>query len=186
MSSPSPLSDDCSPVPPGPPVIEWPGLDEGHVRAGQNLELLCMARGGNPPATLQWLKVRTEAGMGEGGQGWGSGAGPQLAQPYPSLQNGQPMSTPWGTKHAQAVARSMLVMIVRPEDHGARLSCEAQNSVSTGIQERGVTLQVTCESQCQLPICQSMPQRTICLCPHSRPSDAKDLVICPQSPVCLG
>uniref|UniRef100_A0A8D1T868 Nephrin n=1 Tax=Sus scrofa TaxID=9823 RepID=A0A8D1T868_PIG len=99
--------------PPGPPVIEWPGLDEGHVRAGQNLELLCMARGGNPPATLQWLK------------------------------NGQPMSTPWGTKHAQAVARSMLVMIVRPEDHGARLSCEAQNSVSTGIQERGVTLQVT-------------------------------------------
>uniref|UniRef100_A0A8D1KL83 Nephrin n=1 Tax=Sus scrofa TaxID=9823 RepID=A0A8D1KL83_PIG len=99
--------------PPGPPVIEWPGLDEGHVRAGQNLELLCMAQGGNPPATLQWLK------------------------------NGQPMSTPWGTKHAQAVARSMLVMIVRPEDHGARLSCEAQNSVSTGIQERGVTLQVT-------------------------------------------
>uniref|UniRef100_A0A8D0W5M8 Nephrin n=1 Tax=Sus scrofa TaxID=9823 RepID=A0A8D0W5M8_PIG len=99
--------------PPGPPVIEWPGLDEGHVRAGQNLELLCMARGGNPPATLQWLK------------------------------NGQPMSTPWGTKHAQAVARSMLVMIVRPEDHGVRLSCEAQNSVSTGIQERGVTLQVT-------------------------------------------
>lgn len=44
------------------------------------------------------------------------------------------------------VARSMLVMTVRPEDHGARLSCEAHNSVSTGIQERGVTLQVTCES----------------------------------------
>ncbi|XP_061030023.1 nephrin isoform X5 [Eubalaena glacialis] len=99
--------------PPGPPVIEWPGLDEGHARAGQNLELLCMARGGNPLATLQWLK------------------------------NGQPVSTAWGTEHAQAVARSMLVMIVRPEDHGARLSCEAYNSVSTGIQERGVTLQVT-------------------------------------------
>ena len=55
--------DCCSPVPPGPPVIEWPGLDEGHARAGQNLELLCMARGGNPLATLQWLKVRAEAGL---------------------------------------------------------------------------------------------------------------------------
>ncbi|XP_053523582.1 nephrin isoform X4 [Artibeus jamaicensis] len=99
--------------PPGPPVIEWPGLDEGHVRAGQSLELQCMARGGNPPATLQWLK------------------------------NGQPMPTAWGTEHAQAVARSMLVMIVRPEDHGTKLSCEAHNSVSKGIQERGVTLQVT-------------------------------------------
>ncbi|XP_007953082.1 nephrin [Orycteropus afer afer] len=99
--------------PPGPPVIEWPGLNEGHVRAGQNLELPCMAQGGNPPATLQWLK------------------------------NGQPMSTAWGTEHTQAVARSVLVMTVRPEDHGARLSCEAHNSVSTGTQERGVILQVT-------------------------------------------
>ncbi|XP_073081880.1 nephrin isoform X3 [Manis javanica] len=99
--------------PPGPPVIQWPGLDEGHVRAGQSLELPCTARGGNPPATLQWLK------------------------------NGQPMSTAWGTEHTEAVASSMLVMVVRPEDHGARLSCEAHNSVSTGIQEHGVTLQVT-------------------------------------------
>nr|XP_012630439.1 nephrin isoform X2 [Microcebus murinus] len=99
--------------PPGPPVIEWPGLEEGHVRAGQSLELPCVARGGNPLATLQWLK------------------------------NGQPVSTAWGTEHTQAVARSVLVMIVRPEDHGARLSCEAQNSVSTGTQERSVTLQVT-------------------------------------------
>ncbi|XP_012586026.1 PREDICTED: nephrin [Condylura cristata] len=99
--------------PPGPPVIEWPGLDEGHVRAGQNLELLCTARGGNPPATLQWLK------------------------------NGQPVSTAWGTEHTQAVASSLLVMVVRPEDHGVRLSCEAHNSVSTTVQERRVTLQVT-------------------------------------------
>nr|XP_019605525.1 PREDICTED: nephrin isoform X3 [Rhinolophus sinicus] len=105
--------------PPGAPVIEWPGLEEGHVRAGQNLELPCMARGGNPLATLQWLKAS------------------------PCFQNGQPMSTAWGTEHAQAVARSMLVMVVRPEDHGARLSCEAHNSVSEGVQERGVTLQVT-------------------------------------------
>lgn len=59
----------CFPVPPGPPVIEWPGLDEGHVRAGQNLELLCVARGGNPPATLQWLKVRAKAGINVGGKG---------------------------------------------------------------------------------------------------------------------
>ncbi|XP_039706024.1 nephrin isoform X2 [Pteropus medius] len=99
--------------PPGPPTIDWPGLEEGHVRAGQRLELLCVAQGGNPPATLQWLK------------------------------NGQPIYTAWDTEHAQAVARSMLVMNVRPEDHGARLSCEAHNSVSKGVQERGVTLQVT-------------------------------------------
>ena len=76
----------------------------------------------------------------------GPGAGPELAQACLCLQNGQPVSTAWGTEHAQAVARSLLVMIVRPEDHGVRLSCEAYNSVSTGIQEHGVTLQVTCES----------------------------------------
>ncbi|KAM6223712.1 nephrin [Rhynchocyon petersi] len=99
--------------PPGPPVIEWPGRDEGHVRAGQKLELSCKARGGNPPATLQWLK------------------------------NGQPVSTPWGTEHTQAVAHSILLMTVRPEDQGTRLSCEAHNSVSTETQESGVTLQVT-------------------------------------------
>uniref|UniRef100_A0A2K6QR62 Nephrin n=1 Tax=Rhinopithecus roxellana TaxID=61622 RepID=A0A2K6QR62_RHIRO len=99
--------------PPGHPVIEWPGLDEGHVRAGQSLELPCVAQGGNPLATLQWLK------------------------------NGQPVSTAWGTEHTQAVARSVLVMTVRPEDHGARLSCEAHNSVSSGTQERSITLQVT-------------------------------------------
>ncbi|XP_026235887.1 nephrin isoform X2 [Urocitellus parryii] len=99
--------------PPGPPVIQWPGLEEGHVRAGQSLELPCTARGGNPPATLQWLK------------------------------NGQPVSTAWGTEHVQAVARSVLVMTVQPKDHGARLSCEAYNSVSTGTQEQSITLQVT-------------------------------------------
>uniref|UniRef100_A0A8C8YKT7 Nephrin n=1 Tax=Prolemur simus TaxID=1328070 RepID=A0A8C8YKT7_PROSS len=99
--------------PPGSPVIEWPGLEEGHVRAGQSLELPCVARGGNPLATLQWLK------------------------------NGQPVSTAWGTEHTQAVARSVLVMIVRPEDHGARLSCEAHNSVSKATQERSIMLQVT-------------------------------------------
>uniref|UniRef100_A0A2I3GI91 Nephrin n=1 Tax=Nomascus leucogenys TaxID=61853 RepID=A0A2I3GI91_NOMLE len=99
--------------PPGPPVIEWPGLDEGHVRAGQSLELPCVAQGGNPLATLQWLK------------------------------NGQPVSTAWGTEHTQAVARSVLVMTVRPEDHGVQLSCEAHNSVSAGTQERSITLQVT-------------------------------------------
>ncbi|XP_052617915.1 nephrin [Peromyscus californicus insignis] len=99
--------------PPGPPVINWPGLDEGHVQAGQNLELPCMARGGNPPATLQWLK------------------------------NGEPVSIAWGTEHAQAVAHSVLVMTVRAEDHGARLSCLSYNSVSAGTQERSITLQVT-------------------------------------------
>ncbi|KAM4825496.1 nephrin isoform 1-T1 [Thomomys bottae] len=99
--------------PPGPPAIEWPGLDKGHVRAGQNLELPCVARGGNPLATIQWLK------------------------------NGQPMPTAWGTEHTQAVARSVLVITVRPEDHGSRLSCQVYNSVSPGTQEQSVTLQVT-------------------------------------------
>ncbi|EDL24018.1 nephrosis 1 homolog, nephrin (human) [Mus musculus] len=99
--------------PPGPPVIDWPGLNEGHVRAGENLELPCIARGGNPPATLQWLK------------------------------NGKPVSIAWGTEHAQAVAHSVLVMTVRPEDHGARLSCQSYNSVSAETQERSITLQVT-------------------------------------------
>ncbi|KAL4825674.1 hypothetical protein H8958_007612 [Nasalis larvatus] len=97
----------------GPPVFEWPGLDEGHVRAGQSLELPCVAQRGNPLATLQWLK------------------------------NGQPVSTAWGTEHTQAMARSVLVMTMRPEDHGARLSCEAHNSVSAGTQERSIMLQVT-------------------------------------------
>ncbi|XP_012881738.1 PREDICTED: nephrin [Dipodomys ordii] len=99
--------------PPGPPAIEWPGLDKGHVQAGQSLELPCVARGGNPLATIQWLK------------------------------NDQPMPTAWGTEHTQAVARSILVMTVRPEDHGARLSCQVYNSVSPGTQEQSVTLQVT-------------------------------------------
>lgn len=71
MGSPGPLSDCCFPVPPGPPIIEWPGLAEGHVRAGQSLELLCVARGGNPPAILQWLKVRAEADIRVGREaGW--------------------------------------------------------------------------------------------------------------------
>lgn len=149
-------------------MIEWPGLEEGHVRAGQTLELLCMARGGNPPATLQWLKVRAEAGM-RVGAGQVQGAGPELIQVCSCLQNGQPMSTAWGTEHTQAVARSTLVMVIRPEDHGVRLSCEAYNSVSKETQEHGITLQVTCESWCQGPICQSMHRRTICLCLQSMP-----------------
>ncbi|XP_008826276.1 nephrin isoform X1 [Nannospalax galili] len=99
--------------PPGPPVISWPGLEEGHVRAGQNLELPCTALGGNPPATLQWLK------------------------------NGEPVAIAWGTEHAQAVAHSVLVMTVRPEDHGARLSCESYNSVSAETQKRNIILEVT-------------------------------------------
>uniref|UniRef100_A0A2K6R0C6 NPHS1 adhesion molecule, nephrin n=1 Tax=Rhinopithecus roxellana TaxID=61622 RepID=A0A2K6R0C6_RHIRO len=98
--------------PPGPPVFEWSGLDEGHVRAGQSLELPCVAQRGNPLATLQWLK------------------------------NGQPVSTAWGTEHTQAVARSVLVMTMRPEDHGAQLSCEAHNSLSAGTQERMSSLSV--------------------------------------------
>lgn len=57
------------------------------------------------------------------------------------------MSTAWGTEHAQAVAHSVLVMTVRPEDHGAQLSCQSYNSVSAGTQERSITLQVTCESR---------------------------------------
>ena len=104
---------------------------------------MCVPRGKSASHTAV---AEGEGGGRHGGGRVGGGAGPELAQVCLCLQNGQPMSTAWGTEHAEAVARSMLVMIVRPEDHGARLSCEAHNSVSTGIQERGVTLQVTCES----------------------------------------
>lgn len=62
------------------------------------------------------------------------------------VQNGKPVSIAWGTEHVQAVAHSVLVMTVRPEDHGAQLSCQSYNSVSAETQERSITLQVTCES----------------------------------------
>lgn len=142
---PGPLSALCSAVPPGPPVIDWPGLDEGHIRAGENLEVPCTARGGNPPATLQWLKVTVDADMGRGGGEGGTRGRRGNTEACFCIQNGMPVSTAWGTEHAQAVARSVLVMAVRPEDHGARLSCQSYNSVS-GTQERSITLQVTCES----------------------------------------
>lgn len=79
------------------------------------------------------------------------------------------MSIAWGTEHAQAVARSVLVMAVRPEDHGAQLSCLSYNSVSTGTQERSITLQVTCESSSlPQPITRvtSVPSRLSVPCPH--------------------
>lgn len=56
------------------------------------------------------------------------------------------MAIAWGTEHVQSVARSVLVMTVRPEDQGAQLSCLSYNSVSVETQEQSVTLQVTCES----------------------------------------
>ncbi|GBP70118.1 Nephrin [Eumeta japonica] len=41
--------------PPGAPYIE--GYAEGEtVRRGQNIELVCRSRGGNPPAQLIWYK----------------------------------------------------------------------------------------------------------------------------------
>ncbi|XP_031817450.1 nephrin [Sarcophilus harrisii] len=101
--------------PPGPPVIEWPGQMEGKAKAGEDLELPCVSRGGNPLATLQWLK------------------------------NGKVISTVWETDHKQALARSILPLTIQPEDNGAQLSCEAQNSVSPGAQQHVITLRVTCE-----------------------------------------
>nr|XP_020832602.1 nephrin isoform X2 [Phascolarctos cinereus] len=99
--------------PPGPPIIEWPGQLEGSAKAGQDLELLCMSRGGNPLATLQWLK------------------------------NGKVISTVWETDHKQALARSILPLTIQPEDNGAQLSCEAQNSVSPEAQGHVITLHIT-------------------------------------------
>ncbi|KAM9039366.1 nephrin [Sarcophilus harrisii] len=99
--------------PPGPPVIEWPGQMEGKAKAGEDLELPCVSRGGNPLATLQWLK------------------------------NGKVISTVWETDHKQALARSILPLTIQPEDNGAQLSCEAQNSVSPGAQQHVITLRVT-------------------------------------------
>uniref|UniRef100_A0A4X2MAG2 NPHS1 adhesion molecule, nephrin n=1 Tax=Vombatus ursinus TaxID=29139 RepID=A0A4X2MAG2_VOMUR len=99
--------------PPGPPIIEWPGQLEGRAKAGQNLELLCVSRGGNPLATLQWLK------------------------------NGKVISTVWETDHKQALARSILPLTIQPEDNGGQLSCEAQNSVSPEAQGHVITLHIT-------------------------------------------
>ncbi|XP_036602303.1 nephrin [Trichosurus vulpecula] len=99
--------------PPGPPIIEWPGQLEGRAKAGQDLELPCVSRGGNPLATLQWLK------------------------------NGKVISTVWETDHKQALARSILPLTIQPEDNGAQLSCEAQNSVSPEAQEHVITLHIS-------------------------------------------
>ncbi|XP_007491913.2 nephrin isoform X1 [Monodelphis domestica] len=99
--------------PPGPPVIKWPGQLEGKAKAGQNLELLCVSQGGNPLATLQWLK------------------------------NGKVISSVWETDHKQALARSLLPLTIQPEDNGAQLSCEAQNSVSPEVQEHSIALHIT-------------------------------------------
>ncbi|XP_074074964.1 nephrin isoform X2 [Macrotis lagotis] len=99
--------------PPGPPIIKWPGQLEGKAKAGQDLKLPCISQGGNPLATLQWLK------------------------------NGKVISTVWETDHKQALARSILPLTIQPEDNGAQLSCEAQNSVSPEVQEHVITLHIT-------------------------------------------
>lgn len=45
----------CLPDPPGLPYIE--GYTEGEtIRRGQQVELICRSRGGNPPAQLIWYK----------------------------------------------------------------------------------------------------------------------------------
>ncbi|XP_038622795.1 nephrin isoform X3 [Tachyglossus aculeatus] len=96
--------------PPEPPTIEWTGELRG--KAGETLELPCVARGGNPLAALQWFKDE------------------------------QVVSTAWETDHVHALARSVLSLKLQAKDNGARLSCEAQNSVSPSPQTSSLTLRV--------------------------------------------
>ncbi|NXI62097.1 NPHN protein, partial [Anseranas semipalmata] len=56
--------------PPEPPTIE--GLESPQVRAGDTLRLVCVARGGNPPPSLHWDKVR---GHWERWEHWGGALG---------------------------------------------------------------------------------------------------------------
>ncbi|KYO34600.1 nephrin [Alligator mississippiensis] len=79
--------------PPQPPTIE--GLQRSEVKAGEILKLTCVSVGGNPLATLQWIKA------------------------------GAVVSTTWATAGGAGASRSTLILTVQPEDHGAVLSCEA-------------------------------------------------------------
>uniref|UniRef100_UPI00398EBCB7 nephrin n=1 Tax=Pristiophorus japonicus TaxID=55135 RepID=UPI00398EBCB7 len=84
--------------PPQMPRVE--GYDRHQVKAGETLQLVCSSSGGNPLATLQWLKDETV------------------------------LSTTWETEERRRSARSVLTYPVTPEDNAVKLTCEAMNQVT--------------------------------------------------------
>ncbi|XP_051901328.1 nephrin [Pristis pectinata] len=96
--------------PPQKPKIK--GYNGQPVNAGVTLELICTSGGGNPLATLQWLK--------------GDGV----------------LSRNWGTGSQKGTVRSVLLYPVTPEDNGAILGCEAANHVTAAPLRTDVTLRV--------------------------------------------
>eukprot|EP00076_Gallus_gallus_P045897 XP_025011435.1 LOW QUALITY PROTEIN: neuroligin-2-like [Gallus gallus] len=102
--------------PPEPPTIE--GLESPHVRLGDTLRLLCVARGGNPAPSLHWEK------------------------------DGVPLLSPWFSDSprggAAALSRSRVVLTVTRMDDGVTLSCRSRSAAGGGGTD-SVTIRVYCE-----------------------------------------
>ncbi|XP_051718568.1 nephrin isoform X1 [Ctenopharyngodon idella] len=99
--------------PPQAPVII--GLENEEVRAGSLLRVVCMSYGGNPLATLHWIK------------------------------NGKVLSTSWEVDIVSRRSSSVLKMEVKPEDNHAVLQCESVNQVSRSPMSLTRTLTVMFE-----------------------------------------
>ncbi|XP_064425539.1 nephrin [Latimeria chalumnae] len=96
--------------PPQPPRIE--GYSHSPVKAGETLKLICVCVGGNPLATLQWLK------------------------------NGSVVSTSWETEESTNTARSFFTLKVKPEHNMVTLTCEASNLVTSTPLKSSISLKV--------------------------------------------
>ncbi|XP_059824380.1 nephrin-like isoform X2 [Hypanus sabinus] len=96
--------------PPQKPKIK--GYDGQPVRAGTTLELTCISGGGNPLATLHWLKGDTV------------------------------LSMIWETGMKKGPARSVLSYPVTPGDNRVNLTCVASNQVTVEPLKTNVSLHV--------------------------------------------
>ncbi|XP_077193153.1 LOW QUALITY PROTEIN: nephrin [Paroedura picta] len=95
---------------PDPPVIS--GYKGPVVKAKDKLKLTCISLGGNPLATLQWLK------------------------------NGEVISTNWETDDANQLSRSFLTLSLAAEDNNATVTCQALNQVLSLPLQASFTLHV--------------------------------------------
>ncbi|XP_015264059.1 PREDICTED: nephrin, partial [Gekko japonicus] len=96
--------------PPDPPVIS--GYESPVVKAKDKLKLTCISLGGNPLATLQWLK------------------------------NGEVISTNWETDGTNQLSRSFLTLSLTAEDNNATVTCQALNQVLSLPLQASFTLHV--------------------------------------------
>nr|XP_056702386.1 nephrin [Euleptes europaea] len=96
--------------PPDAPVIL--GYEGTVVKAKDKLKLTCVSLGGNPLATLQWLK------------------------------NGEVISTNWETDDTGQLSRSFLTLSLTAEDNNATVTCQALNQVLSLPLQASFTLQV--------------------------------------------